>query len=233
MFIYPFTYIAPYSARNFLNRVIKFYSKIILSILRVHIDHQIFTQPQVNALVISNHLSYLDIFIIFSLYPAAFVTSIEMKKTPILGQIVTIGGCLFVERRSRKNLSNEIKEITNALIAGLNVVIFPEATSTNGEKVIRFKRPLFQSAIDANTNVLPVTINYQFIDGEPVTKNSRDGVCWYGDMSIFSHILKLVTFKRIDVSVTESAYISPTGKDITELSSEARNIVASKYNCLT
>jgi 1-acyl-sn-glycerol-3-phosphate acyltransferase len=83
-----------------------------------------------------------------------------MKNTFFLGQICKFASCLFVERRSRGNLDQEIKEITDALNYGHNVLIFPEGTSTNGDEVLRFKRPLFNAAIFSSKKVLPATLNY-------------------------------------------------------------------------
>ena len=96
-----------------------------------------------NYLIVSNHLSYLDVLAMISVLNTRFVTSMEVKHAAGLGWITDQAGCLYVERRSRKNLKTEINEISKALEGGFYVVVFPEATSTNGDGVLRFKRPLF------------------------------------------------------------------------------------------
>ncbi|MEZ4872029.1 MAG: 1-acyl-sn-glycerol-3-phosphate acyltransferase [Bdellovibrionales bacterium] len=153
-------------------------------------------------LIVSNHLSYLDILVMASVLPTAFVTSREVEKTPVLGQMCKMGGCLFVERRSREFLDQEIREITDALKYGLNVTIFPEATSTNGEQVLRFKRPLYNAAILSNSDTLALCINYDSIDDQAVTRSNRDKVFWYGDMSFLPHLWILTTLREIKVSLT-------------------------------
>jgi 1-acyl-sn-glycerol-3-phosphate acyltransferase len=154
-----------------------------------------------NHLLISNHLSYLDILIISSLRPSCFVTSVEIKESFGLGPLTKIAGCLFVERRSRQNLSQEINEITEGLRQGLSVTIFPEATSTNGEQVIRFKRPLYAAAIEAEKSVLPLCLNYTSIDGKSVSLGNRDKVFWYGDMDFLPHLWNLLAANSVSVSV--------------------------------
>lgn len=234
LLFYPFISFFPHGARRFINLLVLTYCKPMLFCINVKIDHLKNAKIDSNALIIANHLTYLDILILFSLHPTSFVTSIEMKKSFFLGQIVTLGGCLFVERRSRKNISHEIREITHALNAGLNVGIFPEATSTNGDEVKRFKRPLFQAAIDADAAILPITLNYNKLNGATVTKQNRDNIFWYGDMPFFGHLLNLFAQKRIDVSVTESVMIKPqSDDDITSLSVRVHDLIAENYQLLT
>lgn len=156
-------------------------------------------RPGQNYLIVANHLSYLDAIIFSSLGPAAFVTSIEMKNTPVLGTITDLGGCLYVERRSKENIHKEVAEVSAALKEGFNVVVFPEATSTNGEQVKQFKRPLFLAAVDSGKPVLPMVVEYAFLDGEPVTRANRDILCWYGDMTFGGHFVRLASRRSIKV----------------------------------
>lgn len=189
-------------ARKHLIKNISFHTKIGLKLFKIKVKRCSSINPKENFLLVSNHLSYLDIFVISSEFPTCFVTSVEMKETPFLGQLCLLGGCLFVERRSRKGLSNEVKNLTKALDEQLNVVIFPEATSTNGEQLLKFRRPLFQAAIDAKKNILPVCLNYKKVDYEPITLRNRDSVFWYGDMTFFPHFLKLLEVEEIEVEIT-------------------------------
>lgn len=182
-----------------------------------------------STLMVGNHLSYLDVLVHASLRPACFVTSVEIRDTPVLGQICKMAACVFVERRNRENLSNEIIEVTHSLRHGINVTIFPEATSTNGENVLRFKRPLFQAAIDANVPIIPMTINYKRIDGEKTTLDNRDIVCWYGDMEFFPHLWKVLQHKSFDITVEYHQAIAPEG-DTSMLAQTSHDLVSSSYD---
>lgn len=152
-------------------------------------------------LMVGNHMSYLDILVLSAIYPSSYVTSQEIREMPFLGMLCEWAGCLFVERRSRKNLSREVSEIKDALLKGLTVTIFPEATSTNGEEILRFRTPLYQAAIDSGVMVQPFCLNYLRINGSPFSRGNRDYVCWYGDMDFLPHLWALCRLDSVDVSV--------------------------------
>src|SRR5690606_9112228 len=114
-----------------------------------------------NYLILSNHLSYLDIFILFSEFPASFIASVdEVKEMFLLGRVTELSGGYFVERRNRSTLRADIDEIANILKLGINVVLFPEGTTSTGEGVLPFKTPLVSAAGKAGVEVLPVCIKY-------------------------------------------------------------------------
>lgn len=201
--LYPLLKSNPMGARKLIAIIIGAYSRFTLWFMGIEVMRDIKElQGRENYLFVSNHLSYTDILVICAYYPACFVTSVEMRDTPFLGPICKLAGCVFVERRNKKNLGQEVKEITDALKNGLDVVIFPEATSTNGEEVIRFRRPLFKAAIDSQTPIKPLTINYRYLDGTPVTLENRDKVFWYGDMTFPDHLWGLFHIGQIQVNLT-------------------------------
>ena len=185
-------------------------------------------------LIVSNHLSYLDVLIISSFFPTCFVTSTEMKETPFLGKLCLLGGCLFVERRKRSGITGEVGQISNALKSGMNVVVFPEAKSNNGETVLVFRRPLFQAAINSGKNVLPLCINYRTLDGEKITLKNRDKVFWYGDMSFLNHALDLFSHKTIvaDLSVMDSL-CTVEFADKNALADRSYEIVSNEFEIIT
>jgi lyso-ornithine lipid O-acyltransferase len=227
IFLRPF----PFGTRKVLNRLLKFYSRLGCMILAIKPNHKLEgIERNDNFLIVANHLSYTDVLAICSELPACFVTSVEIRDTPFLGHICKLGGCLFVERRSRSNLSKEINEITEALANGLNVCVFPEATSTNGAEVLRFKRPLFKAAIESGKQVLPITLNYKKIGHEDVDISNRDKVCWYGDMTFFPHLWGILYSDSISVDVESSEPIKTRSEqDMTDLSIEAHFKVSSKF----
>lgn len=218
--------------RKMLARLIARYSRFTCLFMGIHIYPLGTTSRTDSALLVGNHLSYLDILVHASLRPSCFVTSVEIRDTPFLGHICKLAGCVFVERRNRENLSQEIAEVSTMLSHGGNVTIFPEATSTNGESVLRFKRPLFQAAIDAKAPIIPVTINYEQLDNKPVTLKNRDDICWYGDMAFLPHLWRVLQQSRIDVSLRYHGIVAPEG-DPTSLSLHAHELVNSSYKPIT
>ncbi|MDO9181804.1 MAG: 1-acyl-sn-glycerol-3-phosphate acyltransferase [Bacteriovorax sp.] len=189
-------------ARPHLTKIIAMTSKVGLKIIGIKVVQNIAKiRPKESYLIVSNHLSYIDVLVISQVFPSCFVTSKEMKDTFFLGQICLLGGCLFVDRKNRKNIHKEIIELTGALKTGLNVAIFPEATSTDGSALLQFKRPLFQAALDAESEILPICLNYTVINSGPVTLKNRDTFFWYGDMPFFSHALKLFASQKMVVEL--------------------------------
>lgn len=218
-------------ARPYLTKVIARTSQIGLFVFNIKIKKNLtLINPTANYLIVSNHLTYLDILIISSFFPVCFVTSVEMKNTPFLGQLCLLGGCLFVERRSKRGLGGEVEELTRALERGLNVAIFPEATSTNGESVIKFKRPLFQAAINSKARVLPICLNYKNLDQEKVSLKNRDHIFWYDATPFYIHALKLFSYSTIEAEISILSEIDSTKfQDKLELSDKCYEAVSSEY----
>lgn len=219
--LYPFIRLSEYRTKKLISYIVSFVSWLILKLMNVKVTHKGDIDKSKNYYIVSNHLSYIDILVICTRMPSVFVTSMEMKKTPVLGQITDLAGCLYVERRNRSNINNEIQNIIEALKNGLNVTVFPEATSTNGEQVLPFKRSLYQSAIEANVHVLPKTLNYKTINKEKVHRGNRDLIFWYADMTFADHLYKLCTsVSHLEVELQVHSPVEPkhdnaTLRDIT------------------
>ena len=198
----------PWLRRRKRIKLIQKYARKALKVLNVEVQvedaHNYLLKD--NALLVCNHMSYLDILVLSSVYPSCYVTSLEMKHTPVLGQLCDLGACVYVDRKTKKNLGKEIGEITQALTKGLNVCFFPEATSHNGEELLRFRKPLFNAARYAHKNILPVSLNYLEIDGESFSIKNRDKVCWYGDMDFLPHLWELCRAKKL---VAKLKFLAP------------------------
>lgn len=155
-----------------------------------------------NCLFVSNHLSYLDILVMSSLRPFVYVSSVDMSEVFLLGRIITYGGTIFVERRNRVKVEQDLGNMTKALNDGFNVMLFPEGTSTNGSDVLPFKKSLLMAAVHAGKRIVPVSMKYVEIDGEPFSEKNRDYVCWYGDMGFGSHFKGLCARKKVVAKVS-------------------------------
>ncbi|MBX3034524.1 MAG: 1-acyl-sn-glycerol-3-phosphate acyltransferase [Bdellovibrionaceae bacterium] len=182
-------------------------------------------------LVIGNHLGFIDILACSSVHPNLFVTSKEMRETPVLGLITEMGGCIYVERRSRLNIVNELGQITEHLKKGFRVVLYPEATSTNGETVLPFKRTLLTAAAQAGVPVIPYVFNFREVNGEPgFPLKYRDSVCWYGDISFHQSIWRAFGLKSL---VCELEFLSPvytrTEDDRAVVADALREMILGKY----
>lgn len=200
-----------------------FFSRLMLKGL--NLDLQIKNMPIADQkfLMVSNHMGFVDILMLASCVPTVFVTSHEMKETPFLGLLTEMAGCIYVERRSRTKILDELGSIVKVLQQGFRVTLYPEATSTNGEKVLPFKKTLLMAAAQAGVPIQPVVVNFRQINGEEFSLKWRDHVCWYGDMSFVSAMWKTLTLKSVvaEVEFLEQVQVDPV---------EDRGLVAVKIH---
>jgi 1-acyl-sn-glycerol-3-phosphate acyltransferase len=175
---------------------------LILLGVRVHVkNHEYFFRNSDARLIVSNHLSYLDVLILSSLVPSVFITSVELKNTILLGTLARLSGSIFVERRKASGLKQEIGQIGRVLSQGMHIALFPEGTTSNGDRVQPFKNSLFDAAILAQSDILPICFRYTGMNGEPMKSRDRDNVFYYGGTSFLKHFSKLLALKSIDVEV--------------------------------
>ena len=153
-------------------------------------------------LVVSNHLSYIDVLVIASLSPSVFVTSVELRNTLLLGQLARLSGSLFVERRKASGLKREIDAIADVIKQGFSVVLFPEGTTFNGDRVHPFKQSLLDAAVKANCGILPVCLRYQRVNNQPLSAATRDAVLYYGGVSFFRHFPRFLTLQSVEVRIS-------------------------------
>jgi len=192
-------------------------------ILNIRINSKNTNQNSRSSLIISNHLSYIDILILAVFYPTLFISSVEMKETFLLGHIAKMSGCLFVERRRSKihpgTKENEIARMKELINNGFSLLLFPEGTTSNGDGVLPFKATFFQLAIDAQIPIVPLTIKYH--------GKAHEIVPWYGDMTFIDHLLKVCFLKEICVDLTQLSEIN--GVDKFELAQMSYNSIRGCY----
>lgn len=169
------------------------YARFCLKALGVRIEATAANEPLPPPpfVVVSNHVSYLDILVLASLYPSSFITSMELRDTPFLGWLARLGGSVFVERRNRASLARDVEQIKQALCDGFSITLFPEGTSSNGEQLLPFHSSLLAAAEKIGVPVVPIDIGYMNIGGRPVTWANRDTLFYYGGISFFPHFLGL------------------------------------------
>ena len=147
-------------------------------------------------LLISNHLSYLDILVLSSITPAVFVSKSEVRHWPVCGWLAALGGTVFIERNRRMDVGPVNEEIVAALADGALVVIFPEGTSTNGEQLLPFRSSLLEPATLGSPPVAICYLSYEIDDGDP-----RHEICYWGGHTFLPHAIKLMGKKTIRAKV--------------------------------
>ena len=209
------------------SHIASFFAKLALILLGVKVNLKNMDQyinTDRNYMIVSNHLSYVDIFIIYSAIPAVFIANSELEEEFPLGAITRYAGGVFVERRNRSRLLDDMDNISNVLELGLNMVLFPEATTSNGESVLPFKAPFLKSAINTNTDVLALCINYKTVNRNPINKENRDFIFFYGTITFFDHFFRLLTVSSIEVDLEalEEIEVNPsmTRKELSQIAYE-------------
>lgn len=156
------------------------------------------------ALYVANHTGYLDILVVLSVAPGAFISREGIVWWPLVGQVIALGETIFVNRPDRLSIRHTVELVRKRLGRGVSVVFFPEATSSRGDGVLPFKSPLFAAAEGndgAAVPVRPLVLSYRRIGGKPIDDFNRDRVYWYGDMGLLKHVWRLLLAPGIDVVV--------------------------------
>jgi 1-acyl-sn-glycerol-3-phosphate acyltransferase len=141
-------------------------------------------------LVVSNHLSYLDIIIISATMPCFFVAKMEIDGWPFFGRAARSGGTIFLDRSSLASAMTVAEQMTERLKLPVPVLLFPEGTSTDGSQVLRFHSRLIDPAITAGAPIEAAGIRYVIEGGV----EERE-LCWYGDEGFITHLWKVLGVK--------------------------------------
>ncbi len=154
--------------------------------------------PQAPFLLVANHLSYVDIILLGSCLECTFVAKADVRKWPGINLLCRSAGTIFVDRRPGKGISEVNRLVGEALERGSGVVIFPEATSTMGDRVKPFKPALLEPAVRAGLAVHYASLSYSTPPCEPPAEWS---VCWWGDMTLVDHLFRMLRLTEFQATV--------------------------------
>lgn len=161
-------------------------------------------------LVVSNHLSYLDIPLLGSVFPFRFVAKQDIASWPGISSCCRVTDAIFVDRKPEK-IPESTLAIQQALDKGDIVCLFPEATTGTGIRTLPFKSGFFalaETPINGHElNVQPVAVTYTHIRGLPIDTSQWPDIAWYGDMELLPHLWKLLGLGRISAEVI---FLPPT-----------------------
>lgn len=150
-------------------------------------------------LFVCNHASYADISLIGAHIRGSFVAKAEVAKWPLFGICAKLSRTVFVDRRARY-ARQQAEEMKRRFEKGDRLILFPEGTSSDGNRVLPFRSSLFATAeIEVGgkpVTVQPVSLAYTRLDGIPMGRHLRPFFAWYGDMEMFSHLWGIVGVGR-------------------------------------
>lgn len=195
--LYFFMLLICYPWRHILGpKLVQFYSKICLLIFRVRIekvkDSRTLERQEKGFLLISNHASFLDIFVLSGLFGSVFVSKAEVKSYPIIGQIAWLMGVIFVDRDSSRERLRVLRTITKKYSTRI-IAVFPQGTTSRISDRISFNRGIFK-VIELNPDItlLPLTLHYE----------EDNEIAWHNPQSLKENALKVFGQKRIRLKVT-------------------------------
>jgi lyso-ornithine lipid O-acyltransferase len=175
-------------------------------------------------LFLSNHLSYLDAISLASVIPTHFVAKTEVAKWPLFGYLTKLQGTLFVDRNNKKGASKQGEAMAAILNDKINIVLFPEGTSTNGSEVKMFKGGMLQAVLnmaDKDVMIQPISIACYGKNG------IQHRYAWYGDMTLMPHLWAAFKTVGLTVRITFHEPFNPAQfTDRKEMADYARNQVA-------
>lgn len=156
------------------------------------------------ALFVSNHVSYLDIPVLGSVVPVSFVAKTEVAQWPGYGWLAKLQRTVFVDRR--RNTTMQQRDSLHArLVAGDALVLFPEGTSNDGNRILPFRSALLSVAEAASSErplaIQPVSIAYTSVNGVPLGWGLRPLVAWYGGMELGGHLWRFSRLGQVEVVV--------------------------------
>lgn len=167
-------------------------------------------------LFVANHASYLDIIVLGSILPACFVAKSEVAGWPGFGFLSRVAQTVFVDRK-RGGTARERDALRRRLDGGDSLILFPEGTSNDGNRVLPFKSSLFAVAeepVDDHQGgrrplpVQPVSVAYTRLDGLPMGRAFRPFYAWYGDMTLAGHLFAVLGLGELEVEVVFHPVVS-------------------------
>ncbi len=190
LFVYPLR--SPLQRQHIRQR----WSSRLLAIVGLRLEHE-GERVQPGCLLVANHVSWLDIFVVNALAPAAFVSKAEVRNWPLIGVLAARNETVFLMRGSRGHARIINAEVGAILDAGRNVALFPEGTTTDGSHVLHFHAALLQPAVESGHSVQPLAISYLDAQGRHSLAPA-----YAGDTSLIECLMAIVGSRSLIASVS-------------------------------
>jgi 1-acyl-sn-glycerol-3-phosphate acyltransferase len=188
----------------------RLYHRILCALIGVQIREVGRRSTASPVLILSNHVSWLDICVITALAPVVFVAKSEVAGWPVFGWLAKLQRTIFINRQARHQTGAATQQIADRLLGGDAVVLFAEGTSSDGTRVLPFRSSLVGAVHHAlgdtthhtHVTVQPMSLAYARFGGLPIGRALRDRVAWYGDAELMPHLLRLLASGAVDVTVS-------------------------------
>lgn len=213
----------PHLGRGRQNGILKKWSRQLLAILNIGIQIEGQQAPlgKGGCLIVANHISWLDIFVLNAIRPTRFVAKSEVRGWPVIGWLCKRAGTIFIERAQRQNAAATNKHICLLLEQDICVGLFPEGTSTDGRQVGHFHSSLFQPAIDAGAMLHPIALRYQDKAGRPSA-----AAAYTGEMTLVQSICRILQCGQFNALVAFNPALVAAGENRRVLARTAQESIS-------
>ena len=193
-------------------RLAQFFQVVTAMIFGLRISVRGNIDPARPLMLISNHTTYLDVFVLGKLVPLSFMPKKEVRSWPVIGFFCVLSDCIFVERRPSE-MTAATEEVRKRLANGKVVCLFPEGTTSDGYTMKPFKSGFLSLAETLQLPVQPASIVYTHIGREPMSPARSEEVAWVGDATFFGHFWHVLTlpYLRIQVELLPARDIAAYG----------------------
>ena len=204
-------------------RRIKRWSGQLLSICGVQLDvrHAAEAQQAPRALIVANHVSWLDIFVINAHHPCRFVAKSDIRDWPLIGWLSHQAGTVFLARGNRREVRRIYEGLVSSIHAGHRVAFFPEGTTAAQGSLQPFHANLFEAAIEAEVPIQPFALRYVDTNGE-----HHPAVEFIGDMSFAQSIAAILKARQIRAELVRLPVIETAGAHRRDIAQASRSSVA-------
>jgi 1-acyl-sn-glycerol-3-phosphate acyltransferase len=175
-----------------------------------------------NTILVANHISWLDIFVMNAVTTSRFVAKSEVRRWPVLGWLCEKTGTLFITRERRHDTRRVNHQIAAALASGNCIAVFPEGGTTDGRDVARFNASLLQPAIESGASVQAIALRYLSHDGR-----QSDAAAYIGEMSLADSLNRLLAEHTLIAELTYLPKVDANGHDRRELAELAHSRIRS------
>ncbi len=196
------------------------------SLERINLEIEVHGDPGEfpGGLLVSNHQGYLDIPVHAAIFPIRFAPKAEMRNWPILGRFVAQSYPIWIDRNSRQKSKETADEMIDTLRHKVNLLVYPEGTSSDGEGILPFKSTPFEAAVDSGCSVQPLLTFFHCDDpeGEPLA--------WFGTATLMPHIWKIMGLKKMKADVYILPVVEPVGGETRkELANRVYELMSAEY----
>jgi 1-acyl-sn-glycerol-3-phosphate acyltransferase len=198
------------------------WSRKLLSIMSISMRETNEAPPlPERCMLVLNHISWLDIFVIDAAFPATFVAKSEIRAWPVVGRLCTLVGTIYIERGKRAGARHARERIADELARGTLIAICPEGTTTFGDALERFHAALFQPAIDAAATIQPLALRY--VDGHD---RRTDAAGYVGDTSFMQSLWTILSTPHMVAEVTYAHRYAAAGETRRAMAERAERAIA-------